>query len=213
MVQFAASLCELKPAERPKAELPKPLAEYLRKMEPIDRAVRDYVLSGRPTESYPGVFMECMQLVDSSANRIRRRFYCIARDELISAGTLALAESLARIRIMEGVPPTAYIAKRVRGAMFNLLREEKNRSAQVPPEECILATRHDQEELVSMSEIMHFVFRDSVLSTREKEILFRNFFTEQNQRDIAREFGLQQPAVCKIIAKALRKLNEKLDEP
>ena len=67
------------------------------------------------------------------------------------------------------------------------------------------------EAVAAQSEAMRLVFGTSALGQREKEILYLNFFTDATQAEIARGFGLKQPAVCKIIAKALRRIRAALE--
>ncbi|HSB47696.1 MAG TPA: sigma-70 family RNA polymerase sigma factor [Candidatus Bilamarchaeum sp.] len=184
------------------------LEEYIRKTEPVDRAVREYALCGKPKASYQQVFLESMPLVQLCAGTVRRRFPILPQDDVMSAGALGLAEGLERYQLIENIPPSAYLGKRVRGAMLNLLPREK------PPEsidERRTGSPPTPEQLVGSSEILQMVFSHPLLGQRERDILHAYFFTDATQRQIAGEFGLLQPAVCKIIAKALAKLRQEFE--
>lgn len=73
-------------------------------------------------------------------------------------------------------------------------------------------TEADTESVGSIDDRLLLAASARVLSKRERRIVFMRFHADMTERDIARELGISQAHVSRLLAAALRKLREELND-
>ena len=161
---------------------------------------------------------------------------CVTLDDLIGAGTIGLIQAVDRFQPSRGLQFATYAKHRIRGAMLDFLREEdplsrterrRTRTANASAAEGALPTTISLEQLPAQEQRAYAParcfstrFADRVdldrarqcLSERENRVISLLFDLDWQNRDVARELGVNESRVSQIKQSALSKLRARLQE-
>lgn len=161
-----------------------------------------------------GDIMSHMGLVRTLAAKVAWRIPR-HRDDLIAAGALGLVQAARRFDRTRGrFSPYAY--RRIRGAMQDFLRGERNPGNRVrgdstvrrePLSEDFPDLRQDSVAEVARRERNgRLALAVSALSPKQSAVIRASFFAGRNLRQIGQQEGITESRVCQIWQSALREL-------
>ena len=175
--------------------------------------------------------------VHALAKRLRSHVPpCVTLDDLIGAGTIGLIQAVDRFEASRGLQFATYAKHRIRGAMLDFLREEdplsrterrRTRTANANAEGA-LPTTISLEQLPTYEPRSEYAparcfssrFADRVdldrarqyLSERENRVFSLLFDLDWQNRDVARQLGVNESRVSQIRHAALSKLRARLQD-
>jgi RNA polymerase sigma factor for flagellar operon FliA len=175
--------------------------------------------------------------VHALAKRLRSHVPpCVTLDDLIGAGTIGLIQAVDRFQPSRGLQFATYAKHRIRGAMLDFLREEdplsrtERRRTRTTSSgaEGALPTTISLEQLPAYEPRSEYAparcfssrFADRVdldrarqcLSERENRVIALLFDLDWQNRDVARQLGVNESRVSQIRHAALSKLRARLQD-
>jgi RNA polymerase sigma factor for flagellar operon FliA len=150
----------------------------------------------------------------------------IERDDLVSVGTLAVLESLARFDASRGVPLAAFVRARIRGSMIDHLRQHGSlhrtrggrewrwHQLDIDDDACHPTAGSTALDDITRGELGVMV-EDCVASLPEDEraIVEHHDLGERPLNVVARELGLSPDRASKIRRRALCRMRRELRGP
>jgi RNA polymerase sigma factor for flagellar operon FliA len=147
----------------------------------------------------------------------------VDRDDLTSAGMLGLLQALRSFDPDRGVSFLTFVRFRVRGAIFDELRRAHpmgraalRRGVTVerrPGEELDSVDDHPVDAgLLRREQSAHLHKAVASLPPRLRYVITSRYFDERSVKDLAAEFGVSEPRVSKLHAKALSHLRNSLED-
>ena len=147
-------------------------------------------------------------------------------DELKSSAYLGLIDAAEKYEINNNKPFKNFARKRIKGSILDEVKDDKRYNVKrgVPHEQPIQSlnstTCKDGEKTVQFIELVQakedylndLLIKNEIekmlmcLDHREKEIVTMYYFRNLTQQEISEFVGLKQPAVSKIIKKAIEKI-------
>jgi RNA polymerase sigma factor for flagellar operon FliA len=159
---------------------------------------------------------------------------CVTLDDLIGAGTIGLMQAVDRFQLSRGLQFATYAKHRIRGAMLDFLREEdplsrterrRTRTASATADGALPTTispeqlpAHEPRSESAPARCFSTRFVDRVdldrarqcLSERENRVISLLFNLDWQNRDVARQLGVNESRVSQIRHAALSKLRARL---
>ena len=147
-------------------------------------------------------------------------------DELKSSAYLGLIDAAEKYEINNNKPFKNFARKRIKGSILDEVKDDKRYNVKrgVPHEQPIQSlnstTCKDGEKTVQFIELVQakedylndLLIKNEIekmllcLDHREKEIVTMYYFRNLTQQEISEFIGLKQPAVSKIIKRAIKKI-------
>jgi RNA polymerase sigma factor for flagellar operon FliA len=146
----------------------------------------------------------------------------VQRDDLLSAGTCGLVDSLRRNGGDQGAAFEWYARTRIKGAIVDELRSQdwlsrRARAAGVfvsfedvaSEDAANFAGADDPSEAIESRSLCRALARAlQQLSERERTVVARHYLEGSRLKDIGAELGVSEPRISQILARALARLRE-----
>jgi RNA polymerase sigma factor for flagellar operon FliA len=147
----------------------------------------------------------------------------VDRDDLTSAGMIGLLQALRSFDPDRGVNFVTFARLRIRGAVYYELRRAHpmGRAAmrhggtveRRPGEELDSVNDHPVDAgLLERERRAHLHEAVDALPARLRYVITSRYFDERSVKDLAAEFGVSEPMVSKLHAKALSRLRNSLED-
>jgi RNA polymerase sigma factor FliA len=147
----------------------------------------------------------------------------VDRDDLTSAGMLGLLQALRGFDPDRGVGFLFFAKLRIRGAIYDELRRA-HPMGRAALKRGVLVERRPREEIDSVDDHpvdagllerergVHLHEAVDALPPRLRYVITSRYFDERTVKDLAAEFGVSEPRVSKLHAKALSLLRNSLED-
>jgi RNA polymerase sigma factor for flagellar operon FliA len=200
--------------------------------------VEEPVTGIRPTAFVDGEVESYLPLVRQIAIRMHRKLpRSVLIEDVVAAGTIGLMDALRRFEGERGAQFEWYARVRVRGAILDELRSldwlSRRQRAEVRarvesgggavvvlgfddlPEHLRTVADNDQSSPADLAEQSsdRAALKDAVehLPAREARIVSMHYFEGHAFKDIAVEFGVSEPRISQLHARAVKMLREVMD--